>query len=364
MPVELNLTSGETDDVVPRLMQTLVAGGLVRLDIMAASWALAHATEDAAAERFLGLSETSPAALMVIDGDQAGDFLQTPSPTLNRLMRGGYGPLIVSIHQQLVDKSLVAVLPEATQSLVQRGEWLNLAPPTGSLTRQVLGLIPGPLLVCHAANAKTGSKYDMLVTDSSSTNHSPSEIRIHRTGDWELVSSSVLTTADVQRIMAQRIIFVCTGNTCRSPIAEAMFRSLLAARIGCAPDELPQNGYDVASAGLAAMAGAPASPESVQLCAEQGVDLTAHASQPLTEQLLQQADRLYTMTAGHREAILSRYPDLSDRVQVLSRNGEDVSDPIGWGQAAYEQSYAEITENLRVLVEELTAQDSPDDDQN
>src|SRR5690606_23930534 len=120
------------------------------------------------------------------------------------------------------------------------------------------------------------------------------------------------------------------------------------------------DGYGVSSAGLAAMEGAPASPESVELCAEQGVDLRSHASQPLTEALLVQTDRLYTMTAGHREAILSRYPELSDRVEVLSRNGDDVTDPIGCGRSAYEQSFTEITENLRVLVDELTRTDRSD----
>jgi len=125
-------------------------------------------------------------------------------------------------------------------------------------------------------------------------------------------------------------------------------------------DIVAANDRVLASAGLAATRGAPASPESVEICAERGVDLSGHASQPLTEALLESADRLYTMTAGHREAILSQYPNLSDRVEVLSRNGHDVSDPIGCGKSAYEQCYTEITENLSVLVDELTQADAGD----
>jgi L-threonylcarbamoyladenylate synthase len=359
MSVAIQLNEGNLDQVAQQAAGCLTEGGLVRLCLKEGWWGVALAPHPLAGERFLSLNETSPAALMLLDAQAAHDFVPAPTRVLRRLMRGGSGPLLVAIDRQEVDASLLELLPEATRQLVGRDERVNLAPPSGPVTREIVRRVPGPLLVCSSQSGTNGARYDMLITESGTSPSSPTEI--HVAGErWDIVSPGAITATDVQRMMAQRILFVCTGNTCRSPIAEAMFRTLLAERLECETGELLDHGYDVSSAGLAAMSGAPAAPESVQVCAERGIDLRSHASQPLTEALLVQSDRLYTMTAGHREAILSRYPELSDRVQILSRSGEDVTDPIGCGRSAYEQSFTEITENLRVLVDELTRPDRTD----
>jgi L-threonylcarbamoyladenylate synthase len=353
MSVAIELTDSNLDESVQQAAGCLADGGVVRLCLQEGWWGAALAPHPRAGERFLSLNETSPAALMLPDAQAARDFVPSPSRVLERLMRGGSGPLLVALDRQDVDSSLLEMLPEATRQLVSRGQHVALAPPSGPVMREVLRRAAGPLLVCSSQGGTNGTGYDMLITEAGTSPTSPTEI--HVSGDrWDVVTTGNITAADVERMMAKRILFVCTGNTCRSPMAEGMFRALLAERLECEAGELLDRGYDVASAGLAAMSGAPAAPESVQLCAERGVDLRSHSSQPLTESLLVQADRLYTMTAGHREAILSRYPELSDRVEVLSRSGRDVTDPIGCGPSAYEQSFTEITENLRVLVDELT----------
>ena len=93
------------------------------------------------------------------------------------------------------------------------------------------------------------------------------------------------------------------------------------------------------------------SPEGVALLERRGIDLGRHASQPLTEQLLNFSDHVYTMTHSHREAILRFRPDLAERVELLSRNGRDVVDPIGGGMGEYERCEAEIEENLHLILE-------------
>src|SRR5262249_43476051 len=95
------------------------------------------------------------------------------------------------------------------------------------------------------------------------------------------------------------ILFVCTGNTCRSPLAQAMCARLLADRLGCEPADLPARGFSVQSAGLAAMIGAEATAEAVAVAREMGADLSGHKSQPLTRELLAQTDLLFTMTQAH-----------------------------------------------------------------
>ena len=103
------------------------------------------------------------------------------------------------------------------------------------------------------------------------------------------------------------VLFVCTGNTCRSPMAEALF---LLAR----PQTLR---WQAASAGLAAMTGACASEAAIRAIAEVGGDLGAHRSQTVTAQLARVADAIVTMTHAHTEQILARFPDARDRLFLL-----------------------------------------------
>src|SRR5262245_50634417 len=104
---------------------------------------------------------------------------------------------------------------------------------------------------------------------------------------------------------ACRIVFVCTGNTCRSPLAQALCVKLLAERLGCSAADLPARGYVVESGGLATWPGLPASPEAVDVGRALGVDLSAHESRPLTAAVLIQASCLVAMTQSHVETLKS-----------------------------------------------------------
>ena len=162
----------------------------------------------------------------------------------------------------------------------------------------------------------------------------------------------VQTVEKQERIMRQRlIVFVCTGNVCRSPMAEYMFREAAGRAMG----------WEVVSAGVAAAYGVPASREAVEVLAEQGVDLRMHSSRPLTHELAKQADLLVVMTNMHRDLIQALFPDVLDKVVLLrsfdpASDSEDIEDPIGSSHDMYRKVRDEIAAALPGLAAHVRGQ--------
>jgi len=130
----------------------------------------------------------------------------------------------------------------------------------------------------------------------------PSQVCFGSRG-WEMIEEGAVSREELAHLTARLILFVCTGNTCRSPLAEGLAKVLAANRLGCSIDELPQRGLWITSAGLCTSGGWPASAEAIQVAAEYGVDLNRHRSQPLQPWLLAMADQVITMTQGHQQLL-------------------------------------------------------------
>ena len=131
----------------------------------------------------------------------------------------------------------------------------------------------------------------------------------------------------------KNVLFVCTGNICRSPIAEGLFRRLIGNR----------KDIEVASAGVHAVRGQPPSLYAVQVCAEEGTDISGLRSQPLTATLVDQATHIFAMTGAHLETIQALFPHTAEKTFLLREFEEpgttvwrEVPDPIGLGREVYE----------------------------
>lgn len=135
-----------------------------------------------------------------------------------------------------------------------------------------------------------------------------------------------------------KVLFVCTGNTCRSPMAAALVNNAARPREICSANPVPQPRVIAASAGLAANEGEPTSPDTVAVLEEAGVpntpenDYRHHVARNLTERMMREADAVVPISGAHAMQILLRYPAYASKVRQLPM---DIPDPYGQGVDAY-----------------------------
>lgn len=359
-------------DIVHRAVQALVEGKLVAFPLETVYVVAASSLREDAVARLskaVGREGEAPLTLAIKSTSEAFDFAPGLHPVAARLARRCWpGPVTLEVMDGAAD-SAIRRLPSSVRQLVAPQGCMRLRVPQQELIADVLRLMAGPLVVAAAkapggedpvtaqdVAKQLGSNVDVILDGGRCRIAQPSSVIRVDDKELRLVRPGPLGAGQLKRMASFVAVVVCTGNTCRSPMGEAILRQRLAEKIGCPLDELEANGVVVLSAGVAASAGGSAAQEAIGVMRERGLDLSQHESQPLGDRLIRFADLILTMTRNHRQAILSDFPEAADRTHLVSQDRGDVADPIGGTTEQYRRCADQIDSHLQRWASELALQ--------
>jgi L-threonylcarbamoyladenylate synthase len=349
-------------DVVTSVVAVLRQGGLAVLPTESGYLVAAGAAFPNAVDRLLsGPAGASGSLEMLVSGPGDVERWTGPLPhDVERIVgRLWPGPLRLA----------VPVSDEVSAEGSPTGRWvsggrLNFRSPGHTAAEGVVQAADFPLIareVGHAAGseetaaalAQQWGEAVAVVVDAGPVPTRAVTVLTVEDGGWRIEMEGEIGRDTVVAAAAAWVVFVCTGNTCRSPMTEALCKNLLAARLGCAVDELPARGFLIISAGVSAYPGDGPTPEAVDVLRELGADLSAHRSRPLAPEVVAHADHLIAMTRGHLLAVLSRYPVIGGTMRLLGGAEGDLDDPIGGGPEVYAACARTILRRLDRLLTEL-----------
>lgn len=348
---------------VARAAELLSGGNLLVLPtetVYAVAGVLSSTEARNALGQVRGLTGNKPFTIHVARAEDALRYLGEVNDFARRAMRKLWpGPVGLIFEVPPQRRKEVAAAIGVHESDLYDGSSITLRCPDNPVFSDIVGKVTEPVVLTSAGGAMQRASelpeeilaQVEMVCDAGPTRFSkPSTLVKVKENSYEIVRSGVYDERIIDRLLRTTILFVCSGNTCRSPMAEAIARKYLAGRMSVAPEELEKKGISVISAGSFALPGARAAAPAVEAMRAMGADLSRHRSRPLTVELIHQADAIFTMSQNHAHAVTSLVPGAASKVSNLDPAG-DIEDPIGGDLPLY----TEVAERLQKLIEQRLA---------
>ncbi len=339
--------TADYDGQIAKGAAALRRGGVVVLPtetVYGAAAVLTHSDGMKRLAELRGGEPNKPFTVHLARREDAAKFLGKTSDYANRLMKKLWpGPVGLMFEVPADRRAAVAKELGIKESTVYDNGSIVLRFPDHLIAGDVIREVDAPVVVSRAGQSskpdelakELEGKVDLFFEAGQPQYAKPSTLLKVLDNRYEIVRAGVYDQRIIDRLLRTTVLFVCSGNTCRSPMAEAIAKQFLAKKFQVTEHELEKKGITVLSAGTFAMPGARATPQGVEAVKAFGAELSSHRSRPLTVELIHQADVIYTMGRGHASAVASLVPSATDKTFTLDPEG-DIEDPIGGDLELYQ----------------------------